>query len=52
VTRLHVVQFVDPNHRLLPILEMLPKIILEGKQTWNSIVQALCQAFPDLDVCS
>jgi hypothetical protein len=52
VTRLQVVQFVDANHRLLPILELLPKIIIEGKQTWRSIVQALCQAFPDLDVCS
>ncbi len=51
-TSLQVVQFVDPNRRLIPILEVLPKIIIEGMQTWNSIVQALCQAFPDLDVCS
>jgi hypothetical protein len=49
---LKVVQFEDPYNCLLPILEMLPKIIIERKQTWNSIVQALCQAFPDLDPCS
>ena len=48
---LHVVQFEDPDNRLLPILESLPDIIIGGAQTWNSILQALCQAFPDLSPC-
>jgi len=48
---LHVVQFEDPHNRLLPILESLPNILIGGAQTWNSILQALCQAFPDLNPC-
>src|SRR5215472_3953549 len=45
---LHIVQFEDPDNHLLPILESLPNIIVGGTQTWNNILQALCEAFPDL----
>jgi len=48
---LHIVQFEDPDNHLLPILESLPNIIVGGTQTWNNILQALCEAFPDLSPC-
>jgi len=48
---LHIVQFEDPDNHLLPILESLPNIIVGGTQTWNNILQALCEAFPNLSPC-